>query len=60
MNFPLVIVILSHEEMERLSKAGDENTRKLLERHDKNVSELAAENEKLKSSYKSLEDKYNR
>ena len=48
------------EEVERLSKAGDETTRKLIERHDKNVSELTGENEKLRSNNKSLEEKYNR
>lgn len=46
--------------MERLSKAGDENTRKLIEKHDKNMSELKAENENLKTNIRNLEDKYTR
>ena len=48
------------EEVGRLTKAGDESTRKLVEKHDKNVSELTAENQKLKSDNKSLQEKYNR
>ncbi|XP_063673866.1 protein FAM184A-like isoform X3 [Bolinopsis microptera] len=48
------------EEMERLTKAEDESTRKLLERHNKNVAELTGGNEKLTSDYRSLEEKYDR
>ncbi|KAL5257543.1 hypothetical protein ACHWQZ_G012466 [Mnemiopsis leidyi] len=48
------------EEVERITKAGEDSTRKLIEKHDKNVSELTAENKKLKSDNQSLEEKYNR
>ena len=48
------------EDMNKLSKEGDENTRKILDRHAKKIADLTAENGTLKSNYKALEERNKR